>query len=68
MRRYSKRRTEEIGREIVLDWSWHDQLQVIGEIVFEPVQLKTVLEKLIEKFGFVPESVVEHDFGEVLNY
>ena len=66
-KRHSKRQIQQIGHSVVLQWSWKDTEKVVGEIVFEPKQLTIVRERLTERFGYVPEQVLNHDFGEVLN-
>ena len=58
----------QLAHSVVLDWSYHDQLKVVGEIVFEKSRLTMCEEQIILKLGYVPQAALSHDFGEVLNY
>jgi hypothetical protein len=67
-KRRNARRDRDMANSIVLDWSWHDQVNVRGEIVFIKPNVKVCQQKIVEKVGYVPESVLNREFGEVLNY
>jgi hypothetical protein len=65
-RKWQEYREElDIANNIVLSFSWHDLEN--GEKVyaaeFEPI----IKAKLQEKFEFIPQHALNHEFGEVLN-
>jgi hypothetical protein len=66
-KRRNSQRDRDIANNLVLNWSWHDQLKVPGEIVFAEITVGVCCDKIQEKLGYIPESVLEHEFGEVLN-
>ena len=66
-RRRNDRRDRDIANNLLLNWSWHDMLKVPGEIVFTQPTVHVCEAKIMEKLGYVPQSVLDRDFGEVLN-
>lgn len=66
-KRSESQAAKDAANRIVMDWSYHDQLVVVGEIVFEQTRVEMCGEQLKLRLGYVPMEALNHDFGEVLN-